>query len=400
MINEATAKVEREGYGSACRYIIVDEFQDTSAGRFALIQAIRRSTGAKLMCVGDDWQSIFRFTGSDIGLFTRFGDHVGGCETVRLSHTYRNSQELVDIASSFVMKNGSQLKKRVVSETHIDSPVTSICVRNRGAALAKALSLAFEDASGAGIADPSVLVLGRNNSDLDSVFDDARASMPDSGLRRTIGPGGKDVRLSFGGHDSIRYLTVHRSKGLEADYVIVLNVVNDTYGFPNLVVDDPIISFLLDNGDDYPLAEERRLFYVALTRARRRVWLIADSPSGAKGPSPFVEEIERGPIPIPRLVEQGEGDCIPCPRCGGRIVRRTSPEDGRVFLGCSNYPVCTQAYSDARILEDRVACPRCGGWMTRRNGPYGPFFGCTNYPMCTATLNIGEAQAGLETSDG
>ena len=388
MINLATEKVREDGYPNTCRYIIVDEFQDTSAGRFALVQAIREATGAKLMCVGDDWQSIFRFTGSDIGLFTHFGKHVGNCEIVKLSHTYRNSQELVNIASEFVMANPAQLRKQVISNSHMATPVTSISISDQGAAFVRALDMAFEDAASSGISNPSILVLGRMNSDIENALKDVKSNVPTANLRRTSRPNDKNVRLSYNGNENIRYLTVHRSKGLEGDYVIILNVVNDTYGFPNLVANDPIIDVLLDNGDDYPLAEERRLFYVALTRARRKVWIIADSPSSSKGPSPFLEEIAKSNISIPNLVNQEDLDCIQCPSCGGRIVRRTNSETGEEFLGCSNYPMCNQTYKSVSVLEDKVICPECGGWMIRRNGPYGQFFGCTNYPYCKATLFI------------
>jgi len=82
-------------------------------------------------------------------------------------------------------------------------------------------------------------------------------------------------------------LTVHRSKGLEADYVILDGLTADKFGFPSEIEDDPLLGLVLARQDNYPHAEERRLFYVALTRARHQVHLIVDRNQ----PSPFALEL-------------------------------------------------------------------------------------------------------------
>ena len=111
MINKATELV-RKGYTvHPYKWVIIDEYQDISVSRFNLVKAIIDQTNAKLLCVGDDWQSIYRFTGSDISLFTKFPNYFGKSEIMRIEKTYRNSQQLIDIAGDFIMKNSNQFKK-------------------------------------------------------------------------------------------------------------------------------------------------------------------------------------------------------------------------------------------------------------------------------------------------
>lgn len=135
----------------------------------------------------------------------------------------------------------------------------------------------------------------------------------------------------------VSFRTVHASKGLEADYVILPNVSSGTYGFPSEVVDDPVLALAMTEADPYPHAEERRLFYVALTRARRHVTMI-----GVQGrESSFVSElladhrIDVSPLSTVKAVEG-------CPACGkGTLVVRHQRATGGAFLGCSSFPRCT-----------------------------------------------------------
>lgn len=78
------------------------------------------------------------------------------------------------------------------------------------------------------------------------------------------------------GHANIevRFLTVHKAKGSEADYVVLLNAEDGTYGFPNQIADDPLVQLVLAKPERYPFAEERRLFYVAMTRTRNRTYIL------------------------------------------------------------------------------------------------------------------------------
>lgn len=390
MINLGTDSILSHGMDERYKYIIVDEYQDISRSRFELIKAIREFSGAKLMCVGDDWQSIYRFAGSDISLFTHFEDYVGYAERLKIEQTYRNSQELVDIASEFIEKNPSQVHKEMKSRAlSLDRPVVINQVDDASASFEDALSTILsskQNYSG------NILVLGRHNRDIEKIYLGLVGNERISFWREK---GTGDLRLRFCGYDNIRYLTVHRAKGLEADDVIVLNLVNALYGFPNRLEDDPILQILLGAEEGFDFAEERRLFYVALTRTRNSVILISCGSTGTKEPSPFVNELKQGENAEHITVRAPSGapsewDPTLCPTCGsGRLVIRSNQETGEQFLGCTNYPYCDETYNQIEILQDRVRCPACGDWMVRRNRSDDgkPFFGCSNYPKCRASFD-------------
>jgi DNA helicase-4 len=397
MINRAAETIRTKGYSEQYRYIIVDEYQDISLSRFGLLSAIRDATGAKLMCVGDDWQAIYRFAGSDVTLFTNFGKLVGFYEEMRIERTYRNSQALVDVASRFILKNHDQMRKNVRSMAPAQSrpPVAVVSLSDQKAAFRFALNDLLTSPNGGG----EIKVLGRNRHDLERIFpgledtggfsfrDPKRRSDKEAKFDKVI-----TYRPASGKPIEIGYMTVHKSKGLQADNVIVIGLVNYRYGFPNMVADDPILELLLADSDRFQFAEERRLFYVALTRTKNRVWLVAGDDSGYPGMSSFVSELRRDNENSPALVFYGEeasNSSARCPRCGGILLRREGP--GGYFVGCSSYPFCGKTYSDVRILEDKKKCPVCGGWLIRRKrGRDGSeFYGCTNYPTyCQYTMNL------------
>ena len=398
MINKAAERIRKEGYVEKFRYIIVDEYQDISLSRFGLLSAIRDATGAKLMCVGDDWQAIYRFAGSDVTLFTSFGKLVGFYEEMRIERTYRNSQALVDVASKFILKNPDQLHKKMTSMAPDQQkpPVAAISLADQRAAFTFALNELLASSDGAG----EIKVLGRNRRDLERVFPGFE---PVAGFSFREPDGRSDAEKKFdkiityspeaGRPIEMGYMTVHKSKGLQADNVIVIGLVNDRYGFPNMVADDPILELLLADSDRYEYAEERRLFYVALTRTKNRVWLVTGDDSGHPGMSTFVDELRRDNEGEPAFVfcsEEASNPSVRCPRCGGVLLRKSGRNGD--FVGCSGYPFCDKTYADVRILEDRKQCPACGGWLTRRvrRRDGREFFGCTNWPAgyCNYTMNL------------
>ena len=185
----------------------------------------------------------------------------------------------------------------------------------------------------------------------------------------------------------ISFLTVHRAKGLEADNVILLNFQNSTLGFPNKISDDPMLELVLSNADNYMFGEERRLFYVAMTRTKNQFFVLTDNNK----PSIFFEDLKKLPHIIINM-----GDCdsatavVDCPRCKtGRLVVRKNEERNKYFLGCSNYPQCEYTVNDVSIIEKPRKCRVCGGFMVERNGRFGKFYGCSNYPTCQHTEEIG-----------
>lgn len=377
MIMKAAHYVETGRFRSPFTCIMVDEFQDISVGRARLIKALRsQQPSHRLFCVGDDWQAIYRFAGSDIALMRDFESHFGFTETVVLDKTFRFNDRIEAVASRFIQANPSQIRKILQTQTKVsEARVTIHRPRGKGEAIACAILRDIIDRMGSKSA--SVMIMGRYNFESDDFpWHDVRQEFP---------------RLDVG------FFTAHKAKGLEADSVVVLGLRAGRYGFPSEITDDPLLNVVLAAPEAYSHAEERRLFYVALTRARHAVYLVADPTK----PSRFLDEIRQyGPDLVTAEGYAGL-EHIKCPVCGGgELVQRTGPHGS--FFSCSNYPLCdykTQACkrcgvglmrqdkSGKRVVcdqeqcghEERI-CPSCGsGHLVERNGRYGLFLGCTNY---------------------
>ena len=369
MINKATELVV-DGYQvHAYKWVIIDEYQDISVARFKLVKAIIDQTGAKLLCVGDDWQSIYRFTGSDIALFTRFGDFFADPFIYVLERTYRNSQQLIDVASSFIMKNKNQHKKSLKSPKSDEYPVHFVCYLDDPLfSFLYALDKIIEEAG----SEASILILGRTKYDVEFLKKSNLFSFKKSG----------DVVYANSPETPIAFLTVHKAKGLEAENVILLNFKNATLGFPNKIADDPLLSLVLTDSDEYVYAEERRLLYVALTRTKGKIYVLLDDIV----PSEFFQEFtESKNVSITHVDPEYQMEQVLCPRCKtGHLVIRKNEKEYRDFLGCSNYPHCNFTVNDTSILRENRRCPACGGFLIKRQG-YTRFYGCNNYPRCRYT---------------
>ena len=376
MINHATDLIKENTSTNSYKYIIIDEYQDISYSRFNLIREIRDLSGARLICVGDDWQSIYRFAGSDISLFSNFEKYVGKFELLLIEHTYRNSQSLIDITSDFIKKNPRQFPKNPKSKKEpLEEPIKFVHYPedNLVSIFINTIKLLKEK-----YGNKSILVLGRHSFDVNGLINlttDDRIKYYESSGKLKV-KGFEEV--------DIKFLTVHKSKGTESDNVILLNLENHLLGFPNKMSDDPILHVLLSEQEEYKLAEERRLFYVALTRTKNENILLIPSDV-----SLFVKEI----LLDNNYLVNSNGDSLKttnCPYCiTGKLVIRDNTSNGKKFLGCSNYPVCNQTFNDLTILENQFLCPDCNsGFMTKRTGKYGSFLGCTNYPKCKSTINL------------
>ena len=177
----------------------------------------------------------------------------------------------------------------------------------------------------------------------------------------------------------IQFLSVHKSKGLEADNVILLNFRNDKLGFPNQIIDDPVLNFVLTNAEDYRFAEERRLFYVAITRTKNRTYVLVDN----KNPSSFFKEFsESTSVFFKSTGRRISGRQTKCPVCKTGDLLKVEL-DGKTFVGCSNFPRCHYTQRDVTILSSPKICPACGGFLIKRRGYNGHYFvGCSNYPAC------------------
>ena len=304
MINKATENLKNKKgklkpkYLNNLKYIIIDEYQDISWQRFDFCKTLSDITHAKIFAVGDDWQSIYAFSGSEISLFTEFPRMMGYAKTLQLNKTYRISQELLDITSKFIEKNNEQSKKKLKSENKKDCPCPvqiytyDDCGENGGKAMAQAIEEVLSDIKEFKVKeeiDPGpILLLGRyryeNNSDLKKLLKSGKFERTESTKELKI----KSVKYP---QIDITFMTVHAAKGLEFDDVIVINVKDETYGFPCKKEDDPVLRYISNDAKnediDYP--EERRLFYVAMTRTKNRVFFVAPQ----QNPSRFLEELEK-----------------------------------------------------------------------------------------------------------
>ena len=328
MINRASDTVRRGGYQHGWTHVIIDEYQDISAARFGLVKALRDSREFTLFCVGDDWQSIYRFAGSDVGFFVNFEKFWGISEISRIETTYRFPQRLVELSSRFIMENPLQIRKSIRSLAP-SAEMPAVLLEGSGDGelvqlLARALDTLPREAE--------VFLLGRYSFDA-GMLKRCRSQGGEPEFRVTVTA--RECRVTYIRRKDlhITFLTVHRSKGLQADYVFLLNNKGGRLGFPSQVPEASLPGLLLEDGDPYPFAEERRLYYVALTRARKKVFLLA--PAYEK--SAFVRELFSLPPEEP-------GPRGRCPLCGGRLVRREGKYG--VFYGCANYSVSGCRYSE------------------------------------------------------
>ena len=251
-------------------YIIVDEFQDISIDRYNFLKVLREGNPpAKLYCVGDDWQSIYRFSGSDMSLFNQFPEYFGTTEINKIETTYRFGEPLVSMSSRFIQRNKAQIQKNIHSFNPEIKTELEFHAYERREYCNTIGRLIASIPSG-----KSIFLLGRYS------FDDYYLSF----MYQSVKEGNRFYYL-IGGR-KIEFLTVHKSKGLEADYVILLQCNKDTYGFPSLVSDDPVLNYVLTKSDQFPYGEERRLFYVAITRAKVKTIVLYDK----RFPSLFVDE--------------------------------------------------------------------------------------------------------------
>lgn len=253
MINKCSDVVKELGVKNKWKYIIVDEYQDTSISKFKLLKNILDKTNASFLGVGDDFQSIYRFTGCDLNIFLNFTKYLKNSHILKIVNTYRNPQELINVAGKFIMQNKKQITKQLVSFKHISKPIKIFKSTNKIYALKKLLSLI----------EGEIMVIGRNNKDINYYIDSTFIKEKDG--------------YYVLDNKRFRYLTAHKSKGLEADNVILINIEDDILGFPSKIKDDNILRYVNNTKDYFPYEEERRLFYVALTRTKNNVYIIASN---------------------------------------------------------------------------------------------------------------------------
>lgn len=249
LITNATKLVNCNQKKTKYKYIIVDEFQDSSLIRLKLLLAIKEQNKAKIFFVGDDCQSIYRFSGCNLDVFLKIKDYLPNIKILKLKINYRNNQETINIANNFVWQNKKQIRKDAICLKKMDKPIVIVYYKKK-----IQLDKLIDSITG------KILILGRNNIDKENFF----------------------VKEN----ERIKFLTVHKAKGLEDDNVIIINLENCNLGFPSQIKCPPIYNHIILK-DEYLFEEERRLFYVALTRSKNKTYLFVP----ISNPSIFVKEI-------------------------------------------------------------------------------------------------------------
>ena len=388
MIGKAITYVREGRFVSPWHYIMVDEFQDISDARARLIRYLKEGAAeCSLFGVGDDWQAIYRFAGSDLRFTTDFESHFGATRVTALDLTFRFNSGISDVASRFVLQNPGQVAKQLKTGVLANMPTVSL-LRADNRPIRRPMSgdttpgrlerVLFRIAQQA-MPDSRVYLLGRYGFNL-----------PDRAHMRSLAQRFPSL--------SLEALTIHASKGRETDYVVILDLENGQHGFPSKKVTHPLLDALLPAQEAFAHAEERRLFYVALTRAKIRAYLIADMAVA----SAFVLELIEKAYPIEvdefdASLAQKLFQLIKCGRCKtGALVPRES-RFGR-FYGCNKYPLCDHKERGCercgghmhrqgrfKVCLNEVCgnwvpvCPVCGAEMVRRKARGGSFWGCRSY---------------------
>jgi len=388
MIVDALNSIEKSEFTHNFKHIFIDEFQDISTTRAKLIKSLLPINNTSITAVGDDWQSINRFAGSNIQIIQDFQEIFGTSKTVALDYTFRFNNVVSELASRFIQKNPHQIKKDIKTIKHQDSDKFSILL---------------------------YWTTGDNKVDLKHILNLISKKEKDEKKSIMVLVRYKFIYKDLEGLGNIysnldiTFSSVHGSKGNEADYVIILNINKGEFGFPSKIVDDPILDLVIPEGDDYEDAEERRLFYVALTRTKSRIFLLSDMYNK----SPFIEELIDDNKHEIYFLNDSKIELENCSECKtGFLKKRVDPKNkDKYFYGCSNYPRCKftenvyycpecnnevlkdikngigECSSDDCDFESSL-CIKCNGYMITRQGKHGKFLGCKNYPKCNYTVKL------------
>lgn len=355
------------------KYLIVDEYQDISKQRFELIKRLSEYYSSYIVAVGDDWQSIFSFAGSDVELFTHFQESLGYAEELKIVNTYRNAQELIDIAGEFVQKDDGVIKKDLKATKHIDKPIVVYSYDDQ---TDKNLNIAVIVANiikNLYTQNPNenILLIGRYNHDINKLF---KTEIFYYYKDRVVCKECPKAKISF--------TTAHKSKGLEDDNVIIINAIDATYGFPSKVKDDPIFDVFPKKEENYAYAEERRLFYVAITRTKNKVYILVPKSK----PSPFVLElVKNNHVEFKDDIEKEYSDFLDtykCPKCGNKLIKTHIDNLNSLVYSCSSdSELCDFMTTSLQYKISLKPCPKCNGYLVpkdlAKNGNL--IIGCTNY---------------------
>ncbi|WP_065979624.1 UvrD-helicase domain-containing protein [Pseudoalteromonas lipolytica] len=377
MIIKATKVVDNELFTPKWSHILVDEFQDISGSRMNFLKKlVSKGSTPRLTVVGDDWQSIYRFSGGKLELTTQFKERVGSCSSTMLQKTFRYNNSIAEVAGKFVMQNPEQYKKDVITHTQVDTSQVFLLdskVNNEENLSLKTVQIIQKILKN----DPqaNIAVIARYRYLLNEAKNEVFANNIDT---------------------PIKFWTFHGSKGLEADYCVLIGFFQGKTGFPNQNKEEAIIEALLPSMDNYPHSEERRLLYVGLTRAKKKSYLIADPMATSE----FIVELLSPKYNLhiaSQSFEEKYRQIFKCPCCTTGYFKLKKGKFG-TFYSCTTGEVCkshpricskcnapsidgehSSTCTNPNCKSVTKICNKCGRPMKLRQGKFGEFWGCTGY---------------------
>lgn len=380
MIIKATELVKGERFRPQWRYILIDEFQDISSARMNLVNTIiEHSDIPSLTVVGDDWQSIYRFSGGKLELTTGFNELIGPYTETKLQKTFRYNNSIATTAGLFVMENPNQFKKDIDTHTKVEEPQVYLLDDK----------INGEDALYSKMVDVIKKIRTRDNKGTIAVIARYNFFLRDARERLS------SVRQS----NNIEFWSFHKSKGLEADYCILIGFTQGKNGFPSDTQENAIIEALLPSLDSYPDSEERRLLYVGITRAKKKCYIIADPSS----PSKFVTELLEPKYEVGIYSDSfryAYQTIFKCPNCVDGYLKKIKGQHSHFYV-CSTGKGCkvgrarscdrcgspsidsrdTSQCQNPSCSHSFKICEECGRPMKKRAGKYGSFWGCSGFSL-------------------
>jgi superfamily I DNA/RNA helicase len=301
-------------YKGKFKYILVDEFQDVNNLQVEMVQRLMTDS-TQLFCVGDDWQSIYGFRGSNVSYIIEFEKHFPDSEVIKLNYNYRSTEHIVGASNEVIKHNKFKIDKDIKAVNRSEHKIVvytgndeqdnvDFCVRT------------VQELLEAGVSGEEILFLYRRTNMYRPHPLLNKPSLSDTLYRKGLKVSAK---------------TIHAAKGLEAKVVFILGLTDGPGGFPDIWSEDRIFQVIKSVGYDLLLEEERRLFYVALTRAKEKLYLITERGNE----SPFLREIPetytvKTGEPITAAVEpvrlcskchsKLEKMWVVCPYCGEDIL--------------------------------------------------------------------------------
>lgn len=392
MINKAVTYVQSGKFKSKWRFIMVDEFQDISEPRARLVKALRdNNKQCSVFAVGDDWQAIYRFSGADVSLTTKFAQYFGASTQAVLDQTFRFNNQIGKVATAFISKNPAQIHKTINSLKQINTPAISVIKRENKQVNSQKTQIINEMANGA--IDDVLSAISAKVCKPVNVYLLARYWF--------LLPKNQDIKKLNNQYPllTIEIQSFHAAKGKEADYVIILGMNKGASGFPSEKTTSSLFDAFLPKKEIFKYAEERRLFYVALTRAKDKVYIISDTATSSCFVSELINEHQIEISEFENTKSQPLINEANCPVCTTGILLKRSGRFGS-FYACSNYPRCdhkekpcvecespmiNSRFEGFKVCANNACqhlmpmCGKCNGEMVLRTSQKSKFWGCSNY---------------------